>query len=180
MEVIKNDARGGLNGFIAEQQENKDPATFTLIQFDHLYEVDPVRNNVLLHQKAHHGDTSLLDAVMRATALATAQRGIIVVYTDGYENSSKEATKEQVAARFKELEARGWKTMYLGAGQKEWADALGFQDVHIQVNMASSDPIRKSAASASNFAASTIGTQNYRTSNRVDMGEQDDQSQTDS
>ncbi len=40
---------------------------------------------------------------------------LIVIITDGYENASREFTKDQILALIKEKEALGWKFVFLGA-----------------------------------------------------------------
>ncbi len=77
------------------------------------------------------GGTALLDSVMETVraleaALPTsgAYRVLVVIMTDGEENSSRTATKEEVAALVAAKEALGnWTFVYLGAGQDAWAEA---------------------------------------------------------
>lgn len=68
--------------------------------------------------------TPLLDAV--AHAIRTAEEGadkvppLVVILTDGYENSSREMTQETLNALMKEKEALGWTFIYLGVAVEAW------------------------------------------------------------
>lgn len=81
------------------------------------------------------GFTALLDAVGKTvlefegrTALGPGDRVLLIVQTDGAENSSKEYSWDQIKALLAERAARpNWKILYLGEGADSWlADgALG-------------------------------------------------------
>lgn len=64
------------------------------------------------------GGTPLFDAAMRIFADAKAvdaSRTIIVIMTDGQENSSKEATKEMMKKEVEKAKLQGWEVIFLGA-----------------------------------------------------------------
>ena len=130
MHTLVNDVVGGFDSFIADLQQEKDENLLTLIQFDDQYQVDYERRNVkdiysLEYQP--RGATALLDSLMKALALANPEEEltIIAVYTDGYENASHEVTKGAVKARVRELEERGCKFIFMGAGIDSFAEASG-------------------------------------------------------
>jgi hypothetical protein len=53
---------------------------------------------------------------------------VVVVFTDGQENASRQWTREVLFERIKGLEAKGWTFVFLGANQDSYAEAgvLGF------------------------------------------------------
>src|SRR6266487_1756585 len=79
MEAIREDAVGGFNRFLRDQQAADGQARLTLVQFDHLYEplyqgLD-IRDAKALDQTTFvpRGSTALLDAIGR-TIKATGDR----------------------------------------------------------------------------------------------------------
>ncbi len=152
MASIADDVVGGLNTFLQEQQKAKGEATFTLVQFDDEYEVVhagvPMADVPLLAPSDFQprGSTALLDAVGRTIVeldrrLAGAPperrpaRVIVVVQTDGFENASREFTREKVFALIQEREkatprkdAPVWEFVFLAANQDAIAEGgqMGF------------------------------------------------------
>ena len=64
------------------------------------------------------GMTPLYDAVGKCADKMlsdNAKRAVLVVMTDGYENSSREYSKDAIKAKLKALEAKDWPTVFLGA-----------------------------------------------------------------
>ncbi|HYO04354.1 MAG TPA: vWA domain-containing protein [Mycobacterium sp.] len=130
MESIKADTEGGFNAFIAEQAKEPGEARVTLAQFDTEYEVvyadRPIADVPRLRLQPR-GATALYDGVGRlitdvGAALAArpeAERPghvIVVVMTDGHENSSIEWTHEAVGAAIKRQESEySWYFVFLGA-----------------------------------------------------------------
>ena len=130
MESIKSDTEGGFNAFIAEQRDEPGEAKVTLAQFDTDYEVvyanRPIAD-VPPVQLQPRGATALYDGVGRLitdvgtelSALPEDERPgtvVVVVMTDGHENSSVEWTHEAVAAAIKRQESEySWYFVFLGA-----------------------------------------------------------------
>jgi hypothetical protein len=130
MESIKSDTEGGFNAFIEEQRKEPGEAKVTLAQFDTQYEVvyanRPIADVPPL-QLQPRGMTALYDGVGRlitdvGAELATLPEDerpgtvIVVVMTDGHENSSVEWTHEAVAAAIKRQESEySWYFVFLGA-----------------------------------------------------------------
>jgi hypothetical protein len=54
-----------------------------------------------------------------------AGKVIAVILTDGYENMSREVTKEQIADLISSKEADGWTLIYMGANQDAWGESAG-------------------------------------------------------
>lgn len=130
MESIRSDTEGGFNAFVEEQRNEPGEAMVTLAQFDTEYEVvyanRPIADVPPL-QLRPRGMTALYDGVGRLigdvgaglAALPEAERPghvIVVVMTDGHENSSVEWTHEAVSAAIKRQEAQySWHFVFLGA-----------------------------------------------------------------
>ncbi len=78
------------------------------------------------------GMTALYDAVGRTLAdqkgdVSKDDKAMVVIITDGEENSSQEYTQEQFKAAKAELEKLGnWTFVFLGANQDVWANARRF------------------------------------------------------
>ncbi|GLP75466.1 hypothetical protein TUM20983_25760 [Mycobacterium antarcticum] len=130
MESIKADTEGGFNAFIAEQAEQPGEATVTLAQFDTHYEVvyaDRPIADVPPLQLQPRGATALYDGVGRLITDVGAELAarpedqrpghvIVVVMTDGHENSSVEWTHEAVSAAIRRQEGEySWYFVFLGA-----------------------------------------------------------------
>jgi len=77
------------------------------------------------------GNTALFDAVAETVRLADKdkledERVLVLVMTDGQENSSRETTREQVQAIIAERTARGSYTFaYIGENPDRWARETG-------------------------------------------------------
>lgn len=76
------------------------------------------------------GMTPLFDAIGRIVATAEAdnpEKAVIVIMTDGAENSSREITKDGAKAALDRVEAKGWEVVFLGAEFAKFddADAVG-------------------------------------------------------
>jgi Mg-chelatase subunit ChlD len=144
MEVIRADAEGGVNAFVAEQAKQPGEALLTLVQFDTQYEFlhRGVRvQDIPAYHLVPRGMTALLDAVGRAInetgeRLAKMDENdrpglvIFVVMTDGQENSSHEFTKDQIKQMITHQQDKyGWHFTFLGANQDAFAEAgaLGIQ-----------------------------------------------------
>jgi len=98
------------------------------LQFDVLRkDVDAENwNNVTSREVSPRGMTPLYDAIGRMVSLAEADRpekAIIVIMTDGEENSSKEMTKATAKAALDRVRAKGWEVVFLGANFDNISDA---------------------------------------------------------
>ena len=123
---VAEDAVGGFNAFLAEQQKAPQGKRFTLIQFDHEYRVDydkvklgEVRPLVNGQSYVPRGCTALMDAVARALAIVSdTDRAIVAVYTDGRENASIEVTKDALKKLIKQAQKRGVEVLFLASDVK--------------------------------------------------------------
>jgi hypothetical protein len=74
------------------------------------------------------GMTPLYDAIGRLVSLAESdhpEKAVIVIMTDGEENSSKEFTKASAKAALDRARAKGWEVVFLGAEFSNFDDAEG-------------------------------------------------------
>lgn len=138
MHAIQSDAEGGVNAFIAEQAKQPSEALLTLVQFDTEYEClyngIPVQK-VPAYSLQPRGSTALLDAIgrtinavgRRLSQMNEADRPgmvIVVVMTDGAENSSHEFTKAQIKSMIEHQQiVYKWHFTFLGANQDSFAEA---------------------------------------------------------
>lgn len=141
MSATKNDAIGGFNQFLAEQKALPGKATMTLTVFDTVVDCcfsrKPLEEVELLTEATYspQGMTALLDAigvtvqqqkqVIEAKAEADRpEKVIVVIITDGEENSSHEYTRAALAAVIEELQTQHkWEFLYLGANQDAFLEA---------------------------------------------------------
>lgn len=172
MDALAGDVRSGYNAYVADLRADTE-ATYsvTAVLFNHEYEalcvgasLDAVPELTHINYRPR-GFTALLDAVGRAiadfessTVLADDDRVLLVVQTDGAENSSREYSREQVAEMIRTREAAGrWTCLFLGAGIDAWsqAGALGFAAANTVSTAASG------AGTRSTYAAVTQTTRAY-------------------
>jgi len=137
MEPCREEMRAAFAEFIAGQRTAPGACAVSLYQFDDQFEavyqalpLEAVPPLVL----EPRGGTALHDAV--AKAIITVRRDadpdhvIMVIITDGAENSSKEYEGEQGARKITGMISRrqaadGWEFIYLGAGLQGIASAAG-------------------------------------------------------
>lgn len=143
MGSIRDDAIGGFNTFLTEQQRVKGAANLTVILFDDRYEVladaVPIKDAKPLTTQTFvpRGSTAMNDAIGRAIAALEAKspaKAIICILTDGQENASREFTAAQVKEKITAAEQRGWRVVYLAANQDAFAVGakLGINAQHTQ------------------------------------------------
>jgi len=73
------------------------------------------------------GTTPLYDAIRSAINtldVSDGKKKILVILTDGYENSSKETTQSWVQDAIKNRQNSGWVVVYLGAGKDSWGQGM--------------------------------------------------------
>lgn len=170
MHVCQSDAEGGLNRFVQDQKQQPGEAVFTLVQFDTEYEF--VHRAVPIQKVPHcalvpRGNTALLDAVGRAIVetgerlakVSEAERPglvVLVIITDGQENSSREFSKKKVQEMIAhQQDVYKWQFIYLGANQDAFAEA---GDLGIKGSIANTTSRTQSAA----FAAASSNTSRMR------------------
>jgi hypothetical protein len=98
------------------------------LQFDVLRDkVDPAHWSKVTNDEANpRGMTPLYDAIGRIVSRAEAdapEKAVIVIMTDGLENSSSELTKQGAKAALDRARAKGWEVVFLGAEFASFSDA---------------------------------------------------------
>lgn len=144
MEVARDDFIGGFNTFLKEQKKQPGKALLTYCQFDTEYEI--VHNGKSIGDVPEinkdtyvpRGGTALNDAIGRTLNEVGARlkntpenqrpgKVIVVILTDGQENSSKEFTTSRIKAMVEEQTAKyNWQFVYLGANQDSFATSAGY------------------------------------------------------
>lgn len=143
MSGVANDMRGAIDEFFSQQAALDGECVVDYVQFDDTYEV-VYTDRPVAEAKSElnpRGMTALLDAVGKSvTDLGVKLKNqneserpgtvIVVVVTDGYENSSKDWTREGVAQLIKQQEETyKWEFTFLGANMDAVAvgQSFGFQ-----------------------------------------------------
>lgn len=144
MSGLEKDTIGGYNSFLNQQKQSGTKAVISTVLFDHeiqiLHDRLPISdiNELTAKDYQPRGCTALLDAVGGSVShiyklhkkLAAADRPsktIIVIITDGYENSSKNYTYKKVKDMLsKRQEKDGWEFVFLGANIDAAAEAESF------------------------------------------------------
>lgn len=136
MSPLRDDTIGGFNSFVAEQQkfskENShlEPAYLFVTCFDTIEIRKPIWGALVEDVKPwttndYHprGGTPLLDAVGEVLdQIKPNENGIVVIITDGYENSSHKYSRAQIKAAIETKQGAGWKIVYLGANVDAFAE----------------------------------------------------------
>jgi uncharacterized protein YegL len=133
MESVRDSTIAGFNRFVAEQQQLDGFATITLVLFNAritaAFSQTPLKDVKPLNHETYvpTGATALLDAIGSSVARAEAHlnsrpeherpRPIVVILTDGFENSSREHTREGIFEMVKTRREHGWSFIFLGANQ---------------------------------------------------------------
>ncbi len=196
METIRDDTIGGFNTFLQEQKVQPGSATLTLVQFDTQdpYEVihwfKPIEEVPKLTRKTYvpRASTPLLDALGRGindlekslTELKEDERPakvVVVVVTDGQENSSREFRKDQIEKMVKEkTEKNSWQFVFLSADLAAIGDA---RSVGIQADAALLFE-KSGKGSAGAWASLSQRTSDYRSARKKKIGfEQEDRQHPD-
>jgi len=132
MYQLTNDTIGGYNSYIESQKKVEGLANLTTVLFDDKYEVlhdgidiDDIKP-LTTEEYFTRGSTALLDAIGKTMAtvgdrLANMDEDkkpgkvLVVITTDGYENSSKEYTQKQIKDIIDLQTSIGWQFIFLGA-----------------------------------------------------------------
>ena len=135
MSSLAGEVINSYNNFLQDQRTEKGKARVTLVLFDDKYEVVYERVKLKkvpeLTPKVYfaRGMTSLYDAIGKTISddrFKDTKDAIVLIQTDGYENSSQEFKKEDIKQLVKEKEALGWDFQFLGANIDAMAVGQGF------------------------------------------------------
>lgn len=138
---VTTDTIGSFNQFVEDQKRAPGEAVFSLVLFDHEYDLAldrvPIQNVKPLTGDTYKagGNTALLDAIGRTvvdlgrklSAMPEADRPehvIFVILTDGEENASRDHTAAAIKTMIEEQTGVWkWKFIFLGANQDAFLEA---------------------------------------------------------
>ncbi len=140
MESVRRQTISGVNEYIDQLKTKGGNIRFTLTLFDtvmeKLYSNTPIKDVEHLTEKeyAPRGFTALYDAAVETIEeAATKVKGqkktssLVVIMTDGEENSSQKHDDKCLKDLIKKLESDGgWTFTFMGANQDAWATAQSF------------------------------------------------------
>ena len=166
----------GFNQFVNNQKKENPDATLSLVQFDDVIETVysdvPIKDVELLTTKTFvpRGLTALYDAIgktlvskvqyiRRMKRLKSSPKMLIIIITDGYENSSYKYSSKQIMdmiERKKKHKSESWEFLFLGANQ----DAiLSASKVGISASKALNYSVSDEGIAATYRAISDLSTQ---------------------
>lgn len=157
------DTIGGFNSFITSQRDdNSDDCYMSFYMFDHKYEIvylnKPIRDVQELNTTTFvpRGQTALFDAIGQTISSVNAMNNenvnvIVVILTDGQENSSTEFSSSKIKQLISDKEKEGWKFVFLGANQDAITTAgyLGIQKGSAMTYAQTSNGVRNTFKSLS-------------------------------
>lgn len=183
MSSIIEDAIGGFNTFLGEQKKEEGECNFTIALFDNEYSL--LKDNVSIDEVEElnretyspRASTALYDAIGRTINTVGArlagtpederpERVMLVILTDGYENSSREFTQDKIFEMIQRQENDyNWEFIYLGANQDAMATGmgLGFKSASTKTFLASGDGVKDLYSDISNTVSM------YRKSGNVSL-----------
>ena len=120
-----NNAIMSLNEYISGLQAEKIEGNVTVVGFNSLNLKTLVENQSIayfdkLNTEAMQtgGMTPLYDVaghVMDLAVMQGSERTVVVILTDGAENSSREYTQAKIKSRVEQMQAKNWEVIFLGA-----------------------------------------------------------------
>lgn len=141
MSGTESDVTGGFNGFIRKQKlEKQGKILVSVYKFNDKIKPQVLNSdiekvpNLDAKNYAPGGSTALLDAIGRgiletdefinASANPKPDKVLMVIITDGYENSSRKFSKSDIAGMIATYEQQmNWDFIYMGADLENFADA---------------------------------------------------------
>jgi hypothetical protein len=164
------DAVGGFNQFLKDQKKKPKGKRLSLFQFDdqfeYTYKSEKLKNCkplVLGKTYVPRGMTALVDAVGGSINALKAKKAIVAIYTDGFENASKEYTYDDIEKLIKKKRKKDWEVIFLASDMSK-EQAMGIAG-SMGISMTKTAVVGKSAQAygasmgtiaraANNYAAS--------------------------
>lgn len=163
MVVAKDDHEGGLKNFVKEQQKVEGDAYLTFVRFDSVEPFDIVYDRQNIKEIEFdtlkldpRGGTPLLDAVgntlnhIEKTIPKDSDDVLIMIITDGMENSSREFTNNDIKNLVKSKSK--WTFMFLGANIDAFTEAS-----NLGININTSAGFSNNSAGVRNTYANLSG-----------------------
>jgi len=171
MQGLTEDVIGGFNQFVNDQAAKPGKARLTTVQFDggdpfeviidakRISKVPALTSDVYQPR----GVTPLYDAVGRLITTADQritsreerelpeEDQLVIVFTDGLENASREFGRSQVFDLIKDRMDAGWTFVFMGANQDSYAEGhkIGLVDGNVQNYAATPESIKVAFSSVS-------------------------------
>lgn len=171
MQSVKGATISGFNEYVDNLKRDDPDATFSLTLFDtggiDTDKARKARDVAALDDKTYkpRANTPLYDAVGQVVSESQDNADtayLVVILTDGQENSSREYDRKKLAALIKEKEATGrWTFVYLGSNQDAWAEAAAF-GAHAGATMSYAAGAQ---GMRSAYATASAGTSNWSAAN---------------
>lgn len=130
-----DDTIGGFNSFVDKQKQDNPDGTMSLFLFndivENVYQNKSIKDVKKLTNKSYFptGSTSLCDAIGQTIKFAEKdtrnKNKIIVILTDGFENTSKKYTKAHINDLIDHHKSK-WQFVFLAANQDAIQTASGF------------------------------------------------------
>ena len=176
MSGLEDDVIGGFNAMIEKQKKVPGEAIVTTVLFDDKYQLLHDRISLKgiapLTDKDYYvrGCTALLDSIGRTIAKESntikhtipeerPENVLVVINTDGYENSSREYTWKQIQTMIRKMRTKyNWEFIFLGANidSAQMADELGIDRNNAVDYHADEEGV------ASNFNSVSMAATSYR------------------
>ena len=125
MYSVTDDVIGGFNSFLSDQKAMKDQAYLTTVVFNHdvnsLYKSKDIKLVDDINRTTYKasGSTSLFDAigssVFSLQERTKTDKVMVIIMTDGYENSSRIFTGTKIKKIIEEKTSEGWEFVFAGA-----------------------------------------------------------------
>ncbi len=138
MHGSEDDTIGGFNSYIEQNRKNNYNVTTVLFdnEYELLYEGIKIQDVKPLTNKEYYtrGSTALLDAIGRSINYMDdkkSKKALFIITTDGYENSSREYTKDKIKKLIKKHD--NYEFMYIGADIDSYSEgeSLGIKKQNI-------------------------------------------------
>ena len=136
MWATKDETMISFNNYLdgIKKENNAAKTKFTLVKFNTLkvdkpYERIDLKNVKALTDKNYKPNacTNLYDAIGKVVSETEAKKNekvLLVILTDGEENSSKEYDKKGIKILIEEKQKEGWQFVFLGVGIDAYAEAM--------------------------------------------------------
>lgn len=175
MSGLESDTIGGFNAMLEKQKKEAGECRITTVLFDSQYELLHDRVDIdkvqPITEKDYfvRGSTALLDAMgktmhkIERVQQCEPSRVLMVIITDGEENSSREYQLETIKMKVKFLKEKSWEFIFLGANMDAVTTAghMGI-DPHHAV-----DYVADSEGTELNFKVMSDAVSNFRSSGFV-------------
>jgi len=178
MDTIGRATVEGLNTLIKEQKGAEGEAFMTLVQFDDQYQLDykskPIKEVAeLIYGETFkpRGMTALYDAIGKTIAETdTTDDVVLVIVTDGMENTSREFTQKIIFDKIEEKKKAGWNVLFLAANQDamQTGGSLGIDAKNSMTFNANAGSVNASyqniSSKMSNYRSSKLSADNIKAS----------------